>query len=217
MKVALLPAKPLLWAKTRLGPLLDDQARMALACAMFTDVLDALCGATGLDAVVVVTADPTLAALARQASAVVIDEGASRGLNGAVSLGTDAAVRLGASAVLVVLSDVPLVTASDVDELLARAPRRGALVVPSKEGTGTNAMLRQPPTVFPPCFGGRSLERHVATAERADVPCEIVRNVRLGFDLDTPEDLRAFAALRSATATQRELLRLGAAAIRATV
>lgn len=217
MKVALLPAKPLLSAKTRLGSLLDDQARMTLAGAMFADVLDALRGATGLDAVVVVTADATLAARAHRVGAVVIDEGAPRGLNGAVSLGTDAAVRLGASAVLVVLSDVPLVTSGDVDELLARAPRRGALVVPSKEGTGTNAMLRQPPTVFPPCFGGRSLERHVATAERADVPCEIVRSVRLGFDLDTPEDLRAFAALRSATATQRELLRLGAAAIRATV
>jgi len=217
VKVALLPAKPLLSAKTRLGSLLDDQARMTLAGAMFADVLDALRGATGLDAVVVVTADATLAARAHRVGAMVIDEGAPRGLNGAVSLGTDAAVRLGASAVLVVLSDVPLVTSGDVDELLARAPRRGALVVPSKEGTGTNAMLRQPPTVFPPCFGGRSLERHVATAERADVPCEIVRSVRLGFDLDTPEDLRAFAALRSATATQRELLRLGAATIRATV
>lgn len=217
MKVALLPAKPLRSAKTRLGSLLDDQARMTLAGTMFADVLDALRGATGLDAVVVVTADPMLAARARQVGAVAIDEGAPRGLNHAVSLGTDAAIRLGASAVLVVLSDVPLVTSSDVDDLLARAPRRGALVVPSKEGTGTNAMLRQPPTVFPPCFGGRSLERHVATAERADVPCEIVRNVRLGFDVDTPEDLRAFAALRSATSTQRELLRLGAAAIRATV
>lgn len=217
MKVALLPAKPLSSAKTRLGSLLDDQARMTLAGAMFADVLSALRGAAGLDAVVVVTADPTLAAHARSTGVIVVDEGAARGLNGAVSLGTETAVRLGASAVLVLLSDVPLVTSSDIDELLARAPRRGALVVPSKEGTGTNAILRQPPTVFPPCFGGRSLERHVATAERADVPCEIVRNVRLGFDLDTPEDLRAFAALASPTTTHRELMRVGAAAIRAVV
>lgn len=217
MKVALLPAKPLPSAKTRLGSLLDDQARMALAGAMFGDVLSALRGAASLDAVVVVTADPALADHARSTGAIVVDEGAARGLNGAVNFGTEAAIRLGASTVLVLLSDVPLVTASDIDDLLARAPRRGALVVPSKEGTGTNAMLRQPPTVFPPCFGGRSLERHVATAERADVPCEIVRNVRLGFDLDTPEDLRAFAALASATTTHRELMRVGAAAIRAVV
>ncbi len=216
MKVALLPAKPLPLAKTRLGSLLDDDARMALAGAMFGDVLHALRGAAGLDAVVVVTADPTLATRARHAGAVVIDEGAPRGLNGAVGLGTEAAVRLGADTVLVVLSDVPLVTANDIDDLVARAPRRGALVVPSKEGTGTNAMLRRPPTVFPACFGGRSLERHVATAERADVPCEIVRSVRLGFDLDTPEDLRAFAALEHTTTTHHELLRV-AAALRANV
>lgn len=217
MKVALLPAKPLSSAKTRLGSLLDDQARTNLAGAMFADVLSALRGAASLDAVVVVTADPTLAAHARSTGAIVVDEGAARGLNGAVSLGTETAVRLCASALLVLLSDVPLVTSSDIDELFARAPRRGALVVPSKEGTGTNAMLRQPPTLFPPCFGGRSLERHVATAERADVPCEIVRNVRLGFDLDTPEDLRAFAALASATTTHRELMRYGAAVIRAVI
>lgn len=216
MKVALLPAKPLPSAKTRLGSLLDDQARMTLAGAMFGDVLDALCGATSLDAVVVVTADATLAARARHAGAVVVDEGAPRGLNGAVNLGTETAVRLGAATVLVLLSDVPLVTPGDIDDLLARAPRRGALVVPSKEGTGTNAMLRQPPNLFPPCFGGRSLDRHVATAERADVPCEIVRNVRLGFDVDTPEDLRAFAVLASQTTTHRELMRVGAAALRAT-
>lgn len=215
MKVALLPAKPLPLAKTRLGSLLDDHARMALAAAMFGDVLHALRGAAGLDAVIVVTADPTLATRTRQEGAIVVDEGAPRGLNGAVSLGTDAAVRLGASAVLVVLSDVPLVTPSDVDELLVRAPGHGALVVPSKEGTGTNAMLRQPPTVFPPCFGGRSLERHVATAERCNVPCKIVRSVRLGFDLDTPEDLRAFAASEQTTDTHRVLIRLGAAALRA--
>ena len=45
VKVALLPAKPLPSAKTRLGSLLDDQARMTIAGAMFADVLSALRGA----------------------------------------------------------------------------------------------------------------------------------------------------------------------------
>lgn len=214
MKVALLPAKPLTLAKTRLGTLLDDDERMRVAAAMFTDVLRALGAARSLDAVVVVTADATLAARARSAGAVVVDEGTPRGLNGAVSLGTDAAVRLGATTALVVLSDVPLVEPADIDELLAKAPAHGALVVPSKEGTGTNAMLRQPPSVFAPCFGGRSLERHVAAAERARIACAIVRNVRLELDLDTPEDLRTFADRASATETYREVRRLDTAMLR---
>lgn len=214
MKVALLPAKPLAIAKTRLASLLADAERARIATAMFTDVLRALATARGVDGVVVVTADPTLAAHARRGGAIVVDEGTPRGLNGAVALGTDAAVRLGARTVLVALSDVPLVQAADVDDLLQRAPGHGALVVPSKEGTGTNAMLRRPPTIFAPCFGGRSLERHVTAAERAGIPCAIVRNPRLEFDLDTPDDLHSFASQPSSTETYRELARLDGSAFR---
>jgi len=214
VKFALLPAKPLPLAKTRLGTLLGTTERMRLAAAMFTDVLHALSTTRELDAVVVVTADASLAAHARRAGALVVDEGAPRGLNGAVTLGTETAVTLGARSILVVLSDVPLVDPTDVAELLRRAPERGALVVPSKEGTGTNALLRQPPGVLAPCFGGRSLERHVAAAERAGLACALVRNARVEFDLDTPDDLRAFAAQASATETYRELVRLGAVASR---
>jgi len=112
--VALVPAKPLSLAKTRLGPALDDDDRIAVAYAMFADVLDALRGTAAIDRVLVVTADPRLAAHARAAGAGVVDEGAPRGLNGAVALGTAVAGEQGAQAVVVVLSDVPLVRGDDV-------------------------------------------------------------------------------------------------------
>lgn len=217
MKVALLPAKPLPLAKTRLGSVLRDEERMAVAAAMFTDVLRALADSVAIDTVLVVTADSTLAAHARRSGAAVLEEGTPRGLNGAVTLGTDAAVRMGASAALVVLSDLPLLRGSDVDELMERAPSRGIVVVPCKDGTGTNAILHLPPAVLPPCFGGRSLERHVGVAERHRLTCEIVRNARIEFDLDTPDDLRAFAAAPSATATHDAVVRLRLAAARLSV
>ncbi|MBI3767755.1 MAG: 2-phospho-L-lactate guanylyltransferase [Deltaproteobacteria bacterium] len=209
MHVALVPAKPLSLAKTRLGTLLSDADRVAVTYAMFADVLAALVATTRLDRVLVVTADERLAAHARTIGAGVVDEGVPRGLNGAVALATDAALRQGASTVVVVLSDVPLLRAADVDELLARTPRPGVALVPSKEGTGTNAIVRSPGGVVPPCFGGRSLERHVTAAERHHVACRIWRNVRIGFDVDVPDDLAAFASTESATATYREAMRLG--------
>lgn len=217
MNVALLPAKLLSSAKTRLATLLGDDQRIAVAIAMFDDVLASLRYAAILDAVIVVTADPRLAARARQHGALVVDEGSPRGLNAAVLLGTETALRLGATSLMVLLSDVPLVTAADVDELMQRAPARGALVVPSKEGTGTNAMLRRPPALFPPCFGGKSLRRHVAAAERHRVACEIVRNPRIAFDVDTPDDLRALVARPADTQTHRTLSGLAVSALRATV
>ncbi len=216
MHVALVPAKPLPLAKTRLGTLLTDADRAAVTYAMFADVLRALTAATSLDRVLVVTADDRLAAHARAAGAGVVDEGTPRGLNGAVALGAETAVLQGATTVLVVLSDVPLLRAADVDELLARAPRPGVALVPSKEGTGTNAIVRSPGTVVPTCFGGRSLERHVRAAERHRVACDIWRNARIGFDVDVPADLAAFASAETATATYREAVRLGLAPFRPT-
>ena len=214
MHVALVPAKPLPLAKTRLGTLLADGDRIAVARAMFVDVLDALRAAARVDRVHVVTADERLAADARAVGAGVVDEGAPRGLNGAVALGTEAALSQGATTVLVVLSDVPLLRAADIDELLALTPRPGVALVPSKEGTGTNAIARSPGGVIPPCFGGRSLERHVTVAERRLVACRIWRHARIGFDVDVPEDLAAIANVPSATATYREMLRLGVTPLR---
>jgi 2-phospho-L-lactate guanylyltransferase len=212
--VALVPAKPLPLAKTRLGTMLADADRAAVTYAMFVDVLRALTAAGTLDRVLVVTADDRLAAHARTAGAGVVDEGTPRGLNGAVALGTQAAVHHGATTVLVVLSDVPLLRPGDVDELLGRAPRPGVALVPSKEGTGTNAIVRSPGIVVPTCFGGRSLERHVRATERHHVACDIWRNARIGFDVDVPADLAAFASAESATATFREAVRLGLTSLR---
>lgn len=209
MTIALLPAKPLPTAKTRLAALLSTADRMAVARAMFDDVVTALTTAPSVDRVLVVTADDDLAALGRSHGAFVVDEGEPRGLNGAVAIGTQAAIDLGATTVLVVLSDVPLVRASDVEELVTRTPRHGGLVVPSKEGLGTNAMVRRPATIYGPCFGGRSFARHLAAAERAGVRCTVWRSARLAFDVDTPEDLRVFASDESRTATYREATRLG--------
>jgi 2-phospho-L-lactate guanylyltransferase len=217
VKVALLPAKPPSLAKTRLGAVLDDDDRAAIAAAMFADVLRALRTTPELDATIVITADEELAERARRDGAILVDEHTPRGLNGAVALGTETAVRLGADTVLVALSDLPLIAPADVAELLGRTPARGALVVPCKDGTGTNAIVRRPPTVLPPCFGGRSLERHVAAAERTGIACAIVRNTRIAFDLDTPEDLRVFATHESATETYREIVRRRLGALRPTI
>jgi 2-phospho-L-lactate guanylyltransferase len=206
--IAVLPAKPLQHAKTRLATVLEPGARAAIARAMFDDVLAALTGADRIARVLVVTADDALADRARAAGAFVVPEHEPRGLNAAVALGTGAAVALGAHAVMVVLSDIPLIRTADVEQLLARTPRHGALIVPSKEGIGTNAIVRRPPAIFGPCFGGRSLARHLAAAERTGVRCVVARNPRVEFDVDTPDDLRMVAAGESATATYREATRL---------
>ena len=87
-------------------------------------------------------------------------------------------------------ADLPLVRAEDIDELLSiELDSPGALLVPSREGTGTNAIIRTPPTLFPSRFGPNSLTLHKQEAARVGVECVIVNNARIALDIDESADV----------------------------
>ncbi|MBI3303518.1 MAG: 2-phospho-L-lactate guanylyltransferase [Deltaproteobacteria bacterium] len=210
MNFALVPVKALAWGKSRLSSYLSPAARHALSRAMLTDVLTSVLHASAVDRVVVVTSDAMLLTLARQLGALVVDEEYPRGLNGAVAIGTEFCLLRGATTLLVLLADLPLVTAADVDLLfrqLSGDPE--VILVPCKEGEGTNALLRVPPLVIAPCFGGPSLEAYQTVARRQGVTCRVVEVPGIAFDLDSVEDLERFAAQATETRTYHMLQELG--------
>lgn len=210
MNFALVPVKALTWGKSRLSSLLSEAARHAVSRAMFTDVLTSLQQASTVDRVVVVTSDPTLLTLAQHLGAFTIDEEYPRGLNGAVTVGTEFCLRHGATALLVLLADLPLVTAEDIDRLFQQTSGRPEVIlVPCKEGDGTNAVLRVPPLVIPPCFGGPSLERYKVAAHREGIACRVIEVPRIAFDLDSVADLEQFAVQPTQTHTSQVLREYG--------
>src|SRR5260370_2666004 len=68
---------------------------------------------------------------------------------------------------------------------------RAVLMVPSRDGTGTNAILRMPPALFPSHFGEGSFAKHRAEAECVGAAIIVRRNQRLEMDVDDEADLRA--------------------------
>jgi 2-phospho-L-lactate/phosphoenolpyruvate guanylyltransferase len=208
----LIAAKQLEFAKTRLAPVLPAGERRELAEAMFRDVLAAALGATAAGHVSVVTSDAGLLAMARGAGAVPIDEEFPRGLNVAVALGTSALIAQGAQTVCTLLSDIPLVAAEDIDAVFAAMPAgRGAVLVPSRDFSGTNIICRSPAGVVPTRFGRMSLVRHLDDCRTAAVPARVLRLARPALDLDVIADLAEFERAGSATHTQNQLARLGIA------
>jgi 2-phospho-L-lactate/phosphoenolpyruvate guanylyltransferase len=210
MNCVLVPVKALAQGKSRLSVCLSPEARHALSRAMLTDVLTSARDAAGVDRVVVVSSDPTLLQLAHQLGAETVNEGYPRGLNGAAAVGTEFCLQLGATAVLILLADLPLVTANDV-ELIFRQINGGPqlVVVPCKEGEGTNALLRVPPEVVPTRFGGPSLEAHRNVAREYHIACQTIEIPHIAFDIDSSEDLRWFASQLQSTQTRRVLQDLG--------
>jgi 2-phospho-L-lactate guanylyltransferase len=209
---AILPVKRFERAKQRLGGTLSDGSRWALAEAMVTDVLVALRRSKAVDHVLVVTCEPRAESLAIGWGADVIADPQERSHSNAATLGIRAAVERGATRVLLVPGDCPSLDPDEVDELLSDGP--GVRVVPDRHGTGTNALVLDPPEAIAPGFGPGSCERHVDRAREEGVHWEIRHTPSLTLDVDTREDLEALqdalaASTGGAAHTRGMLARLG--------
>lgn len=192
--VAVVPVKPLDVALGRLTNVLSGAERAALQSAMLRDVLRACRSAAGLSRALVVTADAEVSLVACAEGAVVVDDYLPpRGMNPAVRRGLDVASEYGATAALVVTADVPMVRAAELTALAQWPEGEGCVVlVPSRDGTGTNAMLLRPPGVLDPELGPHSFARHTAQARRRGVASRCAEFPGIALDIDTPADLLVF-------------------------
>ena len=193
MIFALLPVKNPQNAKRRLGGFLSAEQRENLARILYKQTLAALCQAEGIDRVAVVTNDSDIAEHARRSGTLVFEEDEQVSHSISADAACLRASHLGATTVLLVPIDVPLVTPADFSRLAAAA-RPGLIVVPSADGTGTNAMARTPPDVIESRFGPGSCRAHLDQARRKNVPSDILRLPGLMFDIDTPEDVAELLA-----------------------
>ncbi len=67
-------------------------------------------------------------------------------------------------------------------------------MVPSSDGTGTNALVRTPPDCIESRFGPGSFRAHLDQALSKGFHAEVLRIPGLMFDIDTPEDVAELLA-----------------------
>jgi 2-phospho-L-lactate guanylyltransferase len=191
---AVLPVKSFGRAKQRLGAAVGQPDRGELAAAMLGDVLDALRATSGLEELVVVTAEPRAAAAAREAGACVVEDPVEAGQSDAASRGVRTAIARGASRALLVPGDCPALDPREVGGLLSVFAGVGLVIVADRHGSGTNALLIEPPEAIEPSFGPGSFARHAALGAAAGVAVRVAQAPSLELDVDTPGDLAALRA-----------------------
>lgn len=175
----LVPVKAFHQAKVRLSPVLDAPARAALARLM----ADAVLVAAAPLPVAVVCDDDAVAAWARGAGAEVVWR-PGRGLNGAVEDGVAHLVSGGAERVVVAHADLPL-----AGRFAEVADFDGITLVPDRHDDGTNVVCLPAGTELRFAYGPGSFHRHRAAAEATGLPVRVLRDDRLGWDVDVPGDL----------------------------
>lgn len=192
MRALLLPIKDLRNAKQRLASVLTPDERFALAEAMLADTIRAVRGAKRADKIFVITNYPPAMRAAEENGWRVLHEEQQISESASVDFASRLCAKRGVNGLLRLPLDLPLVQSSDIDELLATVCDPPAVViVPSRDGTGTNAILRTPPALFPSHFGPDSFAKHRREAEQEGARVIVRRNARLEMDVDDESDLRA--------------------------
>lgn len=175
----LIPVKAFGDAKVRLSDALDPSARAALAESMATIVVRA---AAPLAVWVVCDDDAVAAWATRLGSNVLWKPG--RGLNGAVNEGVADLAHLDVERVIVAHADLP-----HAEHLAWLAENDGVTLIPDRHDDGTNVASIPADSGFVFAYGPGSFRRHEAEAIRLGLPVHVVRDERLGWDVDRPEDL----------------------------
>jgi len=192
MRALLLPVKDLNNAKQRLTGVLTPDERFSLAQAMLEDTFRAVRGVRLAEKIFVVTNYEPAVRAVRENGWEILREDHQVSESASVDWASRVCAEKGVTSLLRLPLDLPLLQASDVDSLFSvESTAPAVVIVPSRDGTGTNAILRTPPALFPSHFGEGSFAKHCAEAERSAAAIIVRRNPRLEMDVDDEADLRA--------------------------
>jgi 2-phospho-L-lactate/phosphoenolpyruvate guanylyltransferase len=191
----LLPIKPLVHGKSRLGEGLPDAARRELLERFVHHTLGVASAFPGTANTLVISSCSDATALARAYGIATVREPAVAGLNAALRLGRAAAREQGATRILVLPCDLAFLSVEDVRCLAAAAVSAKTIgIAPDRRYLGTNALSLPAPIEFEFAFGPNSFEIHKQHARALGFEVETVDRAGLAFDVDTLKDYAEFSA-----------------------
>ncbi len=185
---ALIPVKALSEAKSRLAAHLSLEQRGALMLEMLHHVLGTLHDSGVFARVSVVSPDAHVRDCARQWGAHTYVEEVA-GHNPALTAAATRELERGSTALLTISADLPLLSTQDIAGMVEQSRHCQVVLAPSRDGTGTNALLVRPPLALPYLFGPNSLPHYQAEARRRWLSSTLYTSNGLGLDVDTIEDL----------------------------
>ncbi len=201
----IVPVKHLDRAKSRLARAAGLH-RTELALAFACDTVAAARTCPEVATVFVVTEDPRAGAALAELGAVVVDGEPGTGLNPALEHGASVALRrLPELGVCALSADLPALRPTELSCVLGAASAHPLSFLADSPGVGTTLLAAREGSTFSPAFEGPSRNRHLALGARE---LAVAGTGTVRRDVDTPEDLRAAAALGVGPRTRSLLDRL---------
>jgi 2-phospho-L-lactate/phosphoenolpyruvate guanylyltransferase len=192
----LVPVKPLSEGKSRLAGTLGaaDRAELNRILALRTFEVARELGDQA--EVFVVSKSSEVLDLARDHLLTGLEESPLADLNEAVAFGCSEAKRRGQTELLVLPVDLVFLTSARVRDLLHNSQGADVTIVPDAAGTGTNLIRWRSIEEVRFSFGTNSAILHERSARARGLGVEIINDVDLSFDLDSPADFQTWNRLR---------------------
>ena len=154
---ALIPVKSLKTAKSRLASSFTQHQREILVLDMFHHVLCVLLDSELFEKVSVVSSDQQVLEKAYLWGAQADGRG-DHGHNQALHAAALRELSEGVTTLLTISADLPLLTTQEIRCFFEQSLQHEVVLAPSRDGTGTNAILVHPPLAVPYVFGPDSLQ-----------------------------------------------------------
>ena len=193
---ALIPVKSLTTAKSRLAPSLTQHQRERLVLDMFHHVLCVLLDTELFEKVSVVSSDKQVLEKAYLWGAQALAE-EYHGHNQALHAAALKEISEGVTMLLTISADLPLLTTQEIRSFFKQSLQYDIVLAPSRDGTGTNAIMVHPPLAVPYVFGPGSLHSYVEAARQRHLSYSLYQSIGLALDIDTIEDLDEAEVLNS--------------------
>ncbi len=103
----------------------------------------------------------------------------------------------GVTTLLTISADLPLLTTQEIRCFFEQSLQHDVVLAPSRDGTGTNAIMVRPPLAVPYVFGPGSLQSYVEAARQKHLSYSKFHSVGLALDIDTIDDLDEAEVLNS--------------------
>ena len=182
---AVIPLKAAQYANTRLRSVLTSSERHDLFGIMLSDVLHALKDATQLGGVLAVTRCPIARHHLSRSGAMLIEGPEEIGLNAAVTHAACLLNQYGTDSFLTNPGDIPGVTGKEIDNVAGLLNKRTRLIlVPARDGQGTNCLAMDTSLPIKPHFGPYSINAHVAEARHKNIQAKLLSLPGFGCDID---------------------------------
>jgi 2-phospho-L-lactate guanylyltransferase len=193
---ALIPVKSLMTAKSRLTSSFTQQQRERLVLDMLHHVLCVLLDCGLFEKVSVVSSDKLVLEKAYLWGAqALVEEYHDHNL--ALHAAALREISEGVNTLLTISADLPLLTTQEIRCFYEQSLQHDVVLAPSRDGTGTNAIMVHPPLAVPYVFGLGSLQRYIEAAKQKHLSYSKFHSIGLALDIDTIDDLEEAETLNN--------------------